>query len=214
MESRASARLGENVKLLTLVSIFFLPLSFCTSVWSINNTIFSLKALLVVVILVGLTTYLIVFNLNNLVGFCGRIYCSYKTKLIQQMKNEPGSGWKEKGRQFSIFRPRSEIRKPSEWIIGLFILRKLFRTFSISPRRMIHRKPQKEQTEVNTSIESVLDGPDLPFLQEGVPSTSIEEARNVNTTKTSTRLPLGERLTRLRKAFRRGPSSADPMAVV
>jgi hypothetical protein len=29
MESRASTRLGENVKLLTYVSIFFLPLSFC-----------------------------------------------------------------------------------------------------------------------------------------------------------------------------------------
>jgi hypothetical protein len=30
VESRASTRLGENVKLLTLVSIFFLPLAFCT----------------------------------------------------------------------------------------------------------------------------------------------------------------------------------------
>ena len=30
IESRASTRLGENVKLLTFVSIFFLPLSFCT----------------------------------------------------------------------------------------------------------------------------------------------------------------------------------------
>jgi hypothetical protein len=30
MESRASTRLGENVKLLTYVSIFYLPLAFCT----------------------------------------------------------------------------------------------------------------------------------------------------------------------------------------
>ena len=30
IESRASTRLGENVKLLAFVSIFFLPLSFCT----------------------------------------------------------------------------------------------------------------------------------------------------------------------------------------
>ena len=30
IESRASTRLGENVKLLTYVSIFYLPLAFCT----------------------------------------------------------------------------------------------------------------------------------------------------------------------------------------
>ena len=30
MESRMSTKLGENIKLLTFVSIFFLPLSFCT----------------------------------------------------------------------------------------------------------------------------------------------------------------------------------------
>jgi hypothetical protein len=31
MESRASTQLGENVKLLTFVSIFFLPLGLCVA---------------------------------------------------------------------------------------------------------------------------------------------------------------------------------------
>lgn len=38
MESRASTRLGENVRLLTFVGIFFLPLSFTMSIWSINDS--------------------------------------------------------------------------------------------------------------------------------------------------------------------------------
>jgi hypothetical protein len=36
MESRESTRLGQNVKLLTYVSIFYLPLAFCTA--SHSNT--------------------------------------------------------------------------------------------------------------------------------------------------------------------------------
>jgi len=40
MGSRASTRLGENVKLLKFVSIFFLPLAFCTSLWSMSDNIF------------------------------------------------------------------------------------------------------------------------------------------------------------------------------
>jgi Mg2+ and Co2+ transporter CorA len=37
IESRAATRLGENVKLLTFISIFYLPLAFCAGLWSINN---------------------------------------------------------------------------------------------------------------------------------------------------------------------------------
>lgn len=37
MESRAAIRLGENIKLLTFVSVFFLPLSCCTVGPSIPN---------------------------------------------------------------------------------------------------------------------------------------------------------------------------------
>lgn len=65
-ESRASTQLGENIKLLTFVSIFFLPLSFCASLWSVNNSVFSLAALAVVMPVTGLCTYIIVFNLDTI----------------------------------------------------------------------------------------------------------------------------------------------------
>lgn len=39
IESRAATRLGENIRLLTFVSIFFLPLSFCTVSSPVSNSL-------------------------------------------------------------------------------------------------------------------------------------------------------------------------------
>ncbi|KUJ06456.1 uncharacterized protein LY89DRAFT_409247 [Mollisia scopiformis] len=66
MDSRASYQLGQNVKLLTLVSIFFLPLSFCASIWSVNNSIFSMTAFAIVTPILGIMTYVVAFNLENI----------------------------------------------------------------------------------------------------------------------------------------------------
>ena len=145
MESRASTRLNENIKLLTFVSIFFLPLSFCMvflsfanananltllqSVWSVNNTIFSLKALVIVATLVGLSTYLLVFNLNNVVELCSRVYRKRKLLLIELMQKDLDKKWKETGQKFTSFQPKQEKRKPSEWMLGFFVLHKAFGCF-------------------------------------------------------------------------------------
>jgi hypothetical protein len=69
MESRAATLLGQNIKLLTYVSIFFLPISICTSFWSVNDSIFSLSALAAVVPIVALSTYIIVLNLDTIIQF-------------------------------------------------------------------------------------------------------------------------------------------------
>jgi hypothetical protein len=40
----------ENVKLLTFVSIFFLSLAFCTSIWSMNDDLFPIHVLIPVIV--------------------------------------------------------------------------------------------------------------------------------------------------------------------
>jgi hypothetical protein len=129
MESRASTRLGENVKLLTFVSIFFLPLSFCTSLWSINDQILPSSALAITITLVAIFTYLIVFNLNTLVNLSKRIYRKQRSGLIESMSTDPDSGWQEEGRRLKSFQPRQESENPSEWRIVVFLCRKLGRGF-------------------------------------------------------------------------------------
>ena len=93
-----------------------------------SNTIFSLKALVIVAVLVGLSTYLLVFKLNNVVKFCSRLYNKRKLKLIEKMVKDPDSRWKEQGQRFAVFQPK-ENRKPSECVFGVFLLHPLFGNF-------------------------------------------------------------------------------------
>ncbi|KAH8807840.1 hypothetical protein F5884DRAFT_900166 [Xylogone sp. PMI_703] len=69
MESRAATQLGENIKLLTYVSIFFLPISLCTSFWSVNNALFSLTSLAIVLPIIAVSTYTVVLNLDYVIKF-------------------------------------------------------------------------------------------------------------------------------------------------
>lgn len=121
IESRASTRLGENVKLLTFVSIFFLPLAFTTSLWSVNDQ-FSMTALIYVVIIVALVTYFIMFNINSLAQGFGRVYDSKKKYIVRAMKRDHNEAWKQRGQRFEVFRPKHDSPEPSEWYIPFYAL--------------------------------------------------------------------------------------------
>jgi hypothetical protein len=102
-ESQASTRLGgqleppldrtwltntENVRLLAFVSIFFLPLPFCTSLWSMSDSLFPLHVLIYVIVLVAFATYMVVFNLDALVRLFTNTYESHRNSLVDKMKLE------------------------------------------------------------------------------------------------------------------------------
>lgn len=121
IESRASTRLGENVKLLTFVNIFFLPLSFCTSLWSINDK-FSNTALIITIVLVAAVTYLAMFNVNSIVRIWDTLYDSRKKNVVSAMKADRKEAWKRRGKRFEVFRPKHENPEPSDWYITIYTL--------------------------------------------------------------------------------------------
>ena len=123
IESRASTRLGENVKLLTFVSIFFLPLSFCTSLWSVND-MFSTQAFVITIILVGCSTYFLVLNINTLVRTTSSVYERQKRPVIGAMKGDKAEYWKTRAKRFEDFRPRYKRVRPSEWLVLWYLVRK------------------------------------------------------------------------------------------
>ncbi|KAL8818993.1 MAG: hypothetical protein Q9223_002492 [Gallowayella weberi] len=133
IESRASTRLGENVKLLTFVSVFFIPLSFCTSLWSVND-MFSTKSLIAVIVIVAILTYTTVLNINSIVTSVGMLYDIKKRRVVEAMKRDDRISWKHCGQRFESFRPKHENPKPSEWYITLYALLNPAAVLGISQR--------------------------------------------------------------------------------
>jgi hypothetical protein len=227
MESRASTRLNENIKLLTFVSIFFLPLSFCMvflsfayananltllqSVWSVNNTIFSLKALVIVATLVGLSTYLLVFNLNNVVELCSRVYRKRKLLLIELMQKDLDKKWKETGQKFTSFQPKQEKRKPSEWMLGLFVLHKAFGRFQFIKRLSEEEKQEKIRSNKEGSMPY---WPDLPLPEELAQSTDLAKVQSAGAGEVRKKPSIRDRFARLSMVFRRGAVSPGTTANV
>jgi hypothetical protein len=158
-----------------------------------------------VVILVGLGTYLVVLNLNNVVNFCSRMYDKRKKELIAQMKNDPDNRWNEQGRRFATFKPKQENFKPSEWVIGLFILHKI--TDWVAFRGLFKRKSKPLIKEEEGETDSVQEWPgslDLadPDLTKNGDPPKIRKMQIKE--KAETKGPLS----RLSKVFRRDALSS------
>ena len=43
------------------------------------------------------------------------------------MTRDEDSNWSEAGKRFATFQPKHEKMKPSDWMLGLFVLREIFR---------------------------------------------------------------------------------------
>lgn len=119
IESRASTELGRNVRLLTYVSIFYLPLSFCASLWSTTNT-FSWTNLAITMVLLSFFTYVFTFNLERLVRHAHDLYTSYKRHIVDRMGADLGvqsSAWADRAKRFDVFEPDRRSTKPTDWYV-------------------------------------------------------------------------------------------------
>ncbi|PMD34555.1 hypothetical protein L207DRAFT_570252 [Hyaloscypha variabilis F] len=118
-ESRKSTRLGQNVMLLTYVSIFYLPLAFCTSLWATTST-FGFHNLIGVMAATGVATYIIAFNLRRI----SELYQVGRRKLVNSMTKD--SNWKELGKKLEQSWSDDNNLGPSEWWIFIYFARSLF----------------------------------------------------------------------------------------
>ncbi|PTB39227.1 hypothetical protein M441DRAFT_70368 [Trichoderma asperellum CBS 433.97] len=79
-ETRISTRLGQNVMLLTYVSIFYLPLGFCAALWAIPDITnpSTRSPFIISSVIICLVTLLVTFNMEQISGMAQRIIHSAK----------------------------------------------------------------------------------------------------------------------------------------
>jgi hypothetical protein len=130
IESRAATRLGENVKLLTYVSIFYLPLAFCAAIWSINQS-YSFLHFGITTVAIALTTYLMVANLEIVVTAAKSLYSLVKHPIVTRMMDDPQEKWASRGTAFFSFRPEREKAEPSGWYVLWFAIVEILRKLGI-----------------------------------------------------------------------------------
>ncbi|KAM0185492.1 hypothetical protein ACHAPC_005087 [Botrytis cinerea] len=128
VESRASTRLGENVKLLTYVSIFYLPLAFCAALWAIPNIQESSTKgpFITTTFIVGAITYAIVLNMDFISQKIDANYSPQRQRLVDHMQKDNSEWWRETGERFEVFKPTNESKVPTEWWIPIYLVRKIF----------------------------------------------------------------------------------------
>lgn len=227
MESRASTRLNENIKLLTLVSIFFLTLSFCMVFPSPANTKTNLT-----ITTVRMECQQHYFQSPSSLDSHHPCRTQHLPPSLQPQQhrrilqsslqqaqapahrvnaNRPRQEWKETGQKFTSFQPKQEKRQPSEWTLVLFVFHKAFGRFQF-PKRVSEK--EKEDKMRSKKEGSMPDWPDLPLPQESAQATDLSKVQTTGPGGIRKKCSNRGRFSRLSIMFRRGAFSPGTTANV
>lgn len=107
------------------------------------NDMWSSRILSYTIVLVGLGTYFVVFNLNNIVTHGSRAYQPIRRRIVDDMKepkpkdagskqkdSSPGF-WSEHGEKLDLFTPKHEKIRPSEWWVFIFLFTSIWHRLKI-----------------------------------------------------------------------------------
>jgi hypothetical protein len=108
---------------LTYVSIFYLPLGFCTTLLAINKD-YGVTPFAIVAAIVASTTYILVIvaNLGNVVLAIKSSWKAIREPIVSRMESDDDNERKNNGNRFKQFRPDRDNIMPSQWLIIQFLL--------------------------------------------------------------------------------------------
>ncbi|KAL7946987.1 ankyrin repeat-containing domain protein [Trichoderma barbatum] len=90
IETKISTKLGQNVMLLTYVSIFYLPLGFCAALWAIPNIsdTSTRTPFIVIAAIVSLVTLLVTFNMEKIAATVHKGYQFGRNCFLKEWKDK------------------------------------------------------------------------------------------------------------------------------
>lgn len=94
-DSRTTVRQGDNIRLLTYITLLFLPLSFCTSIFGMQVVLPSLplKVFIITVPVIFVFTAILVFNLQNVIDVWEIVTSQITDSLRRSMRSRRIKRW-------------------------------------------------------------------------------------------------------------------------
>ncbi len=105
-----------------------------------------------VMIALGVVTYTVVFNLNNLTRAVYRQYAAAKKPWIRKMKEDHGRMWNFHAERYTGFKIKRFDSSPSEWLVLWYIL--------VWPVRRFLRSKTAHTAEDRSTPQQSTDGSD------------------------------------------------------
>jgi uncharacterized protein YaeQ len=127
------------------------------------------------------------------------------------MQKDLDKKWREEGQRFTSFQPKQEKRKPSEWMLILFVLHKAFGRFQFTKRLSEEEKQEKIRSNKEGSISY---WPDLPLPEELAQSTDLAKVQSTGAAEVRKKSSIRDSFARLSMVFRRGAFSPGTSAHV
>ncbi|KAL2001264.1 hypothetical protein VTN02DRAFT_1971 [Thermoascus thermophilus] len=148
-DSRTTVRQGDNIRLLTYITLLFLPLSFCTSIFGMQTLIprtLPMSAFAIALPSITVVTILLVFNLQTIIDAWEKFSSDITYSLRELMKNHNRQDWRETADALYADRlarqppVKKAQRKSSHWVYALFLLEAVTVSFPVSEIENAYRR--------------------------------------------------------------------------
>lgn len=148
-DSRTTVRQGDNIRLLTYITLLFLPLSFCTSIFGMQTLIpktLPMSAFAITLPSITVLTILLVFNLQSIIDIWEKISSNITASLRELMKNHNRQDWRDTANALYADKlarqppVKKAPRRSSHWVYALFILEAVTVSFPVSEIENAYRR--------------------------------------------------------------------------